>query len=510
LTTAALLLGVSLIWVLLEARSPTEEPSVPSAATSDRPVLVVLPLRDLGPEPEPFVSASLTVEITARLGQMAPDRLAVLAPTAAERYRDREAPLSEIASELGVDFIIEGSLSRSRDRVRVRILLVRAGDETLLMSEEVEGGTGDLFALQRAVADRAAQVLAKEILGLEAAPEAEEEVAPEAYRAFLRGRYFLDQRTSNGLMRAVESFREAIGIDEGFARAHAGLAQAYALFPSYGLAMPSDTLPVAKEEAERALKLSPNLSEAHTALGWVRWTYLGDPEAAERSFRRATELNANDATAWQWQAGPLVAMGHFDEALAAMNLALERDPLSLVLLTGRGWVSFYARRYDEAARYCQEAWDLQPAFAYAWQILAQARAQQGRFDEALNALDRSLALEDQPAVHLDRIDIQARSGDREGAEKAMRKLLEDDHRAYLPPFRLALVYESLGRRQEALRWLRTAASEMAYDWGLAAVDPRLDPLRDDPEFSSLKQKGPAQADGESLPGPAKELEGESP
>ena len=476
-------LGLGILWHLQRsAPPPTEAPP--------RPVLIVLPFRDLGPDPEPFLSPSLTTEVIARLGRLAPGRLAVIAPSTAESYGEGEASVAQLAAELQVDYVLEGAITQAEDRVRIRFLLVRAQDQTVLSSEQVELAAADLFGLQEEVAQRVASSLAQEILDLPRIGTDADRAVPEAYRAFLRGRHFWDQRTPRSLRRAVESFAEAIEIDPGFARAHAGLALAYALYPSYGIATPLESLPRAKEAAQRALRLDPRLSEAHTALGWVRWTYLGDPKGAVESFRRAIQLNANDATAWQWQAGPLVAMGQFDEALKAMDEALERDPLSLIVLTGRGWVSFYSRRYEETIRYCREALELQPGFAYAWQLIAQAQTQQGKYRKALASIDRSLALDDAPAIRLDRIYLLAEAGDPAAARASLARLLEETGDGYLPPYRLAFVYESLGRRQEALRWLRAASREMAFDLALAAVDPRLDRLREDPGFQALLVKKP--------------------
>lgn len=484
-------LAISLVLFALVSISSSMSLLAPQpASTAGRAVLLVLPFHDLSPEPAEYLSQGLTAELIARLGRLDPEQLGVIAFTTALQYEDTTRSVDEIARELGVQYVVEGSLTRTDDHIRVNVQLIKAADQTALLSESYDRRLEGILDVERTVAASVTSSLTTEVLDLEPRPVREATAHPEAYMAFLRGRFLQSQRTDASLRQSVEELARAIEISPTFAMAYALEAQSFALFPSYGISMPSDAMPQAKAAARRALELDSELAEAHAALALVRWTYDWDFEGARESFRKATAFNANYAPAHQWYANFLLSMGDFDGARSEMDRALELDPLSLAIHTGVALVDFYARDYDRAILQCRKTLELQPYFASGQELLALAYAQKGAYATAIEGLGELLDGMPTPAFLTSMAQIHALAGERERALAVLDSLLRTAAYtgSYVPPYRVALVYSALEEKDEAFRWLDAALEDRAYEMSLLAVDPRLDPLRGDPRFEALLEK----------------------
>jgi serine/threonine protein kinase/TolB-like protein/Tfp pilus assembly protein PilF len=487
LVLGAVLIGLNvaglrdrLMW-LVRARRGVPLPRIESIA--------VLPLANLSGDPEQeYFSDGMTEELITNLGKIS--ALRVISRTSVMRYKKTEKPLPQIARELGVDGIVEGSVLRVGDRVRITAQLIQAEQERHLWAESYERDLRDILALQSEVA----RAIANEIR-LKLTPQEQVRLAsvrpvnPDAHEAYLKARYYWNLRTEEGLKKSIQYFQQAIEKDPGYALAYAGLADSYAVLAAYNVMAPKEAYPRAKVAAFKALEMDETLAEAHAALGDARGRYDWDWVGAEKEYKRAIELNPSYATAHQWYAEYLSAMGRHNEAIAEAKRAQELDPLSLIINASGCWVFFHARRYDEAIAQYRSTLELNAGFYPAHLYLGRAYEQKKLYEQAISEHQKAIALEQgNPLLAAELARAYAAAGKRTEALKIISDLRELSKPTYVPSYQIAQVYTALGDTDRAFAWL-----EKAYDYRSATlfmlkVDPRVDRLRSDPRFQDLLRR----------------------
>ena len=417
--------------------------------------------------------------------------LKVISRLSTQRYKSVPDDLPQIARELGVAHILEGSVQKAGDQVRVTVKLINAATNTHVWGESFDRKLTDIFAVESEIAKMVSDRLQAKLTGPEQnALAARPTENAEAHQLYLRGRYFWNKRTGADLKKAVGYFEQAIEKDPNYALAHAGLADAYVLMPGFAAASPQESLPKAKSAARKALELDKTLGEAHAALGLALFGYDFDFEQANQEFRRAIQLSPNYATAHHWygQSG-LTPQRQFDEAIAEMKRALELDPLSVIINADLGNVLFHAHRYDEAIEQLRKTLEMEPNFYYARWNLGQALEMKGFVKEAIAEYEKTMALDDDPLSFALLGHLYAKIGQKDEAQRFLQRLRESSHPGFTTPYYFVLVHAGLGEKDEAMRFLEKTFEERdGFNLGFIRSDPMLDPLRDDPRFQTLVAK----------------------
>lgn len=458
-----------------------------------RVMLAVLPFQNLSGDPQQeYLSDGLTEEMITQLGRMNSERLGVIARTSTMRYRDTPKSVDQIGRELGVSFILEGSVRRTGDHVRVSAQLIQVKDQTHLWAENYDRDLRDVLALQSDVARAIAHEIAVNLT-----PQQQNRLAGarpvdrEAYDLYLKGRYFWNKRSEDGFTKAIEYFQQAIAQDPNYAQAYAGLADAYALLGS----MPNaeiprkEAMPLARAAALKALQIDESLAEAHTSLAFVRMHYDWNWPGAEKEFQRAIELNPDYATAQQWHAYDLMVMGRTEESLAEIHRAQELDPLSLIINTDAVELMYYARRYDEAIRQGRKTIDMDPGFALVHEFMGLVYLQMKQYTEAIAELQEGFRVSGNRIDFLSDVAIgYALAGRTDEARQILQKLKKGSTKRFDMPVYLSRVYRDLGEKDQALFWLEKAYQERDGSLILLQVDPGNDSLRSDRRFQDLLRR----------------------
>jgi serine/threonine protein kinase/tetratricopeptide (TPR) repeat protein len=451
--------------------------------------LAVLPLENLShdPEQEYFADGMTEALITdiAKIGT-----LRVISRTSVMRYKGTKKPLSQIARELNVDAIVEGSVQHSGDRVRIDAQLIDARNDRNLWTESYQSDLGDVLTLQGNVARAVAGEVRAQLTPQESASMSKSQtVNPRAYESYLQGRYFWNKRTPGDLNASIKSFDGAIAIDPTYARAYAGLADSYATMGNNRLLPPDEAFPKAEAAAEKALSLDEDLAEAHASLAFAHWNYDFDWDVVDREYKRAIELNPGYATAYHWYSGYLSGMGRHSEAIAAVKKARELDPLSPRINANVGFILYFARQNDAAIEELQKTLQMDTSSGAPYLYLGMAYLQEGKSQEAIVALEKNSRISDSPAA--DALDLAygyAVAGRREDSLGLLRQVMAQPHKSYMPALWVARVYTALGEKEDALKWLRKAYDERSPQLPFLNVDPRWDPLRSDPRFQDLLRR----------------------
>ena len=449
--------------------------------------LAVLPLSDLsGAARDDYFADGVTDALIGEIGQL--DPLRVISRTSAMRYKGSSKSIPEIARELSVDAVLEGSVLRVGPRVRLTAQLVDARTALSLWTTTFEREVGELIGLQRDLARRVATELRvrltpaqTERLGSAA------RVAPAAVEAYLLGRYHWNKRTPPSIAESITFFEEAIAQDPSYAAPYAGLAASYVLLGGfgYGAAPASEAFPKAREVALRALTLDPDLPEGHTALAYTL-LYLSDLEGSERAFKRAIELNPNDATTRVWYGARLAAEGRFDESIAQAERGRSLDPVSPIITAGVSWMFHLAGRHDSALTWARATLALEPDFIIGGLRLGSALKHRGDLPAAVVELERFVKLSGEGPDLLAQLgQVYARAGRRADAQRIIERLRTLSATRYVPAYDVALVHASLGERDEAFAWLRRAFDERYGPLVFARIDPDLNELRGDPRMADL-------------------------
>jgi TolB-like protein/DNA-binding winged helix-turn-helix (wHTH) protein/Tfp pilus assembly protein PilF len=454
-----------------------------------RPIrtLAVLPLKNLSSDAEQeYFSEGLTDELITRLASL--KGVQVISKTSVMRYKNSSEPLPIIAQALHVDAIVEGSVLRSGDHIRVTAQLIDATSDEHIWADSFERDNGDLLALQNDVALDIAQKI-----NVNLAPGDRERLTSarpvdrEAHEDYLRGRYHWSRRNAAELRLAIDYFEKAIARDPGYARAYAGLADCYALMSGSTIGLQDESIPKARAAALKAIELDDKLAEAHTSLALISQNYDWDWQTAEREFRRAIELDPNYATGHHWYAEHLVFQGRFDEAFFEMQRARQLDPLSLIMATDNAVFLLYARQYDSAIEQFRAVDKVDPHFPRVL-LLVSALVQEGLFAEALAELERHEGGEDLiwPCAFRAYIYGRWRHSSQARQELAQLQRLTRHQRIDTSPF--VMVSAGMDDRNMAFIWLRKAYAEHSPSLTALKVDPIYDPLRSDPRFEDLLQR----------------------
>jgi TolB-like protein/DNA-binding winged helix-turn-helix (wHTH) protein/Tfp pilus assembly protein PilF len=481
---AALILGI--------AAYSIHEVNASKAKSQRITSLVVLPLENVsGDRDQDYFADGMTDELIAHLAKIR--SLRIISRTTAMAYKDNHKSLSEIARDLNVDGVVEGTVLRAGNRVRITAELVQVSTDRQIWAESYESPVGDILILQGQVASAivnqiSVQLTPEDQKRLASSPRP---VSPEAYEDYLKGRYYWNKRSDEGISRAIEYFEAATKKDPNYALGYAGLADCYSVVGStiVGTMPPAEAGLKAKAAAQKALEIDSSLGEAETSLASVRFNYDWDWPAAASGFQRAIELNPSYATAYQRYSLYLMAMGRAQESVEEINLARQLDPLSLSIDFSLGWRLYMARHYDQAFEQLRNTLEMDPNFALAHLVLGETYEQQGNYPQAIEQLQRATAISPNSPLMLAGLG-HAYGGAKRTAEAraVLNQLMEQSKKQYVAPFYVALVYAGLSENEKAMDWLEKAYEDRSNGLVFIKVDPELDTLRSNSRFKELQSK----------------------
>ncbi len=451
--------------------------------------LAVLPLENLSADPaQEYFADGLTDELITQLAKQG--SLRVISRMSVMHYKASKQTVPEIARELNVDAVVEGSVSRDGNSVRVRAQLIYAPTDEHLWAESFTREMRDLLALQEDVASAIAhQVQAQLIPETVRAGVRPHPVEPAVIEAYLRGRAAWNRRNEAGLREAVELFQQAVALDPSYAPAYSGLADSYTTLGYFGYLAPQESFPPARRAAEKALELDPTLAEPHASLAYIKFYYDWDWKGAEQEFQNALVLNPNYATAHHWYSVYLTAMERPGEAMAEIQKARNLDPLSPAIQTDIGFQLYYTRRYDEAIRHLTSTLEMNPNLPLAHLWLGRSYQEKGMYAEALAAFAQAgKGMRNWLPAIAARGMILGLAGKRQEARTVLNEMRELAKKRYVTAYGVALVYAGLGDKDQAFVWLQRGVQERTHWMVWTKLDPRWDSLRDDPRFGELLRR----------------------
>ena len=459
------------------------------AATSSRMTLAVLPFQNLSNDAEQeFFSDGFTEEMIAELGALDPDHLGVIARTTTMLYKGARKDVGQIKRDLGVDYVLEGSIRRAGPRMRITAQLVQTTDMTHLWAESYDRDVADVLAIQSEVAMKIARslTLALKRPRIDAGQMAASSFS--AYEMCLRGKFYREQATEEGARKAIEYFQNAIATDPSYAPAHAGLADSYRLLgaPGWEVEQPAELLRKAKAGAEHALALDPQSSEAHAVLSMVKLDYDWDLPGSEREVLEAIRLNPSSVQAHQYYSSTLTTMGRLDDAIREAHRAMELDPLSAIAGASLAIRYWYAGRIDEAIAGFEKTLEANPEFGVAHWGLAQCYRQRGDTARELDELRRAVSLSGNSAYMRAHLAYGlATSGDREHALAIQKELETEGRERYGSPYHFALIAAGLGDQEAMMRALERAFADRSGWMVFLPVEPEFSSVRQLPAFQQL-------------------------
>ncbi len=459
----------------------------PEAAPREpRPSIAVLPFADLSPQrDQEYFCHGLAEELINALTKVR--QLRVVARTSAFSFQDQPRDAREIGRRLQVETLLEGSVRKSGDRLRITAQLVRAADGLHLWSERYDRRLDDVFAIQDEITAAITGHLEVELLAAGRRPSRKRQTEDlEAYHLYLKGRHFWSKRSPADLEDSIGYFQQAIARDPRYALAHAGLADSYNLLGYYSVLAPKEVFPRAEEAARRALELDDELAEAHSSMAFAKLLFHWDWPGAGREFRRTFELNPGYATARHWFAEYLALQGRHEEAIEQVKLALDLDPLSLIINTLLGWAYYYARHYDQAVAALEETLELGAGFAPAEFWLGLAHQQQGRLEDAAAMLRAAIEHSGRSPMMVAALGrLHAVQGESDAAGAVLAELEEASRREHVPAYYVAAIHAGSGDREKALGRLSRACQARESWLAFLGVDPIWDALRSEPRFTAL-------------------------
>ena len=464
--------------------------AAPHQPSSGRTMLAVLPFENLtGDAAQDYFSDGLTEEMINRLGRLDPQRLGVIGRASVMRYKGRAPQLDRIGNELNVGYVLAGSVRRGSGKVRIAAQLIQVKDQTQVWASTYDRDLRDLLAVQAEIAREIGNGI-QIVLGNGRSPvESVTSLSADSYEAYdlyLKGRYFWNKRTAEGLQQAVEYFSRSSTRDPNYARAYAGLADAYALMSGYSGKPQTEFMPQARSAALKALELDDGLAEAHNSLALVLEKFDWDWEGAEQHFRRAIELDPNYATAHQWYAEYLALRGRFEEALLESERARRLDPLSLIIATDNGAILYYSRQYDRAIQELRGVLEIEPGFPRAHMVMM-PYVEKGRYADALATVGK-FGPSDKAWTWAMYTYIDGRSGQVRQARQALVKFLDLNRTQKVEPGVAIWAYLGMNDKDEAIASLEQAYAQHSDTMVRLKVDPGYDPLRSAPRFQDLLRR----------------------
>lgn len=458
-------------------------------APQHKTVLAVLPFDNLNRDPDQeFFSAGLTEEMIAQLGKLNRDQLTVITRSTTAKYKESKLSAKEIGRELNADYLVQGSVERWSDRVRITVQLIDSKSQTDLWTESYDRELKDVLAVQDSVVRSIASQVHIALRDEQKTRLNSRQPVAEAYVAYLKGRYYWNKRTGDGIQKAEQYFQQAIDSDPNYAAPYSGLADCNSGLAWHGFKAPSDALAKAYSAARKAVELDPQSAEAHASLGLVlshswNWTQ------AEAEFKRALELDPQDANAHHWYGDYLSIRGRHDEALSEARRALELDPLNLMISTWVGLRYYLARNYSAAIEQNRDSVELDSNFAAAHLLLGEDYVQAGLHNEAVTELKRAATLSGDSPLYTAQVAVAlAVAGRNREALLIAHELERDSRKRYVSPYGLAQIYAALNKDDETFRWLQAAYDDHAVWMGYLAVDPIFDPYRNDKRFQELLKR----------------------
>jgi len=482
--------------VTIESRTPTT--GIAAAKITDtekileaewKKSIAVLAFSNLSPEREQdYFCDGLTEEIINALSHVR--ELRVVARTSAFAFKGKEIDIREVGEKLNVDAVLEGSVRKVGDRLRITAQLINVADGYHLWSERFDRAMKDVFDIQDEVTLEIIDKLKIELLGKE-----KEQVVkrytdnPEAYNLYLQGQYFWNKRTEVGLKKGLDYFQQAIEKDPAYALAYVGLAYSYIVLAGYEVLHPKDAYPKAKAATMKALEMHDMLADAYVSLATIKWENDLDPIAAEKGYKQAIEINPGLAFAHKAYAELLSALGRHGEAIKEIKLAQELDPLSLITSTTAEEIYYHSHNYDQAIKEIREVLEKEPNFIPAHAYLGLSYIQKGMYENAVSEFQESVMLSSRSPLYIAGLaHAYAVAGKREEALKIIEELKELSKKNYVPAFSIALIYIGLDEREEAISWLEKAVEERYYRVLSIKVDPRFDSLHSDSRYKALLKK----------------------
>jgi TolB-like protein/Tfp pilus assembly protein PilF len=451
--------------------------------------LAVLPLENLSGDPDQeYFADGMTEALIAGLAKMG--TLKVISRTSVMRYKETRRSIPEIARELDVDAILEGSVLQISGRVRITTQLIDAASDRHLWAESYERDLRDVLALQSDVA----RAIAREI-NVKLAPREKGEsssgrqVDPRAYEAYLKGRYHWNKRTEQGIGKGIEHFEEAIRIDPDYAQAYAAIAEAFVALGDWGYYPPREAHKKTRDYAQKALAIDDESGAGYSALARVSRDIDFNWETAEGYYKKTILLNPNYEIAHQWYSALLSSLGRHDEAIEHAKQAVQLDPLSLVINQNLSFVYYYARRNDEAIEQSRKTLELDKNFGSVYQVIFLCYMQKGMIPEAVEAFKQAVSLDERTKIYVEDIDHAYKTSDYEGMAKWILENMEKwAFAVYNRPFFYAMAYAWIGEKDKAFEWLERAYEVRSYFVTTIGVEPALDNLRSDPRFGALLKK----------------------
>ena len=482
---------VVILLVILLPRSKTPEVIIETSKNESIPQwqnsIAVLPFKNISADKEQeYFCDGMTEQLITNLSSL--PSVKVIANASVMHFKNSNETAQQIASELGVAHILEGSVRKAGNKIRVTAQLIKAGDGALLWAKDYDRALKDVFDVQDDLSNAIVEALRINLTGEQKAVFTKRYTDNhEAYQLYLKGLYHARMYTPEGVNKAIEYFNKAIAIDPNYSLAYDGLAYCY--YAGSWWSPWNEVIPKARAFAKKALEIDPTLPEAHSSLGiiytWADYNW----SAAEKEFKQAIALNPNSASAHLWYAFLLLTMGHFDDSVAECSLAVKLDPLSAEANTSLGINLFYSRRYDEALKQLRTTIELEPDYWFAHLYHARVQEKKGDFDAAIAELEETKAMEGAAwEVWSAQGYAYAVSGKRDKAQKIIDELEEQSKQSFVPFYNLATVYAGLGNKDRAFEYLEKEYERGYYYLCYLRVDPELDTLRSDPRFASLLKK----------------------
>jgi TolB-like protein/Tfp pilus assembly protein PilF len=452
--------------------------------------IAVLPFRNLGPEPDhAYFSEGLSEELIHLLTTV--PGLRVMAWHSSARLKSSQYDLARIRQQLRVDILLSGTVRRVGDQLRITAQLIDTADGRYLWSELYERRMQDLFAIEEDIASAIVNTLKIRLGSRPVSPATRQKGSNlDSHNLYLLGRYHTNRRTAEGLTKSIDCFEKALSLDPDNARAHGALAETYSLAADYGVRTPSECVSLAKAAARRALELDPMLAEPYTSLAFLRSNYDWEWHEAERLFRRAIEINPGHATAHQWFGVDYLAnLGRWDEAFEELEIAMRLDPLSAIILQGKGYMFLLVRQYEKALQCYQELLDFDPYFAKGLSAVGRVLTQTGKYAEAIEMYKKARALAGQVPDILGALgQTYALAGMEDYARQTLEELSELSKHRFTPATCFALIHVGLGETETALQFLEMGAERHDLPLSALKVHPVYDPIRSEPRFQALLRR----------------------